>query len=1025
MKTKQTPVSKTLLGLSRLLVRGLCPGVLAFAPAAWAITETFTPGTHTWTVPAGVTSVAIETRGGGGAGGAASRTTTRSKGGGGAGGSFAKVADFGVTAGQTYKVVVGAGGVSDLTGIANGNVLPGQKGGDSKFSSSDELTNYCVAVGGKGGANSVDGSGADPFQPLGGAGSTVGNVGDSPFRQGGSGSQGPANNSGGGGGGAGNVANGTGANQNNGGAGGNAGGGAGASGRNSNGSGAAATAVGFGGGGAGACQLSGAAASAIGGAGGNGQVQLTYTVQLGVDNYAVTVANSSQTAGAAFDVTITAKDINNTTVPDTVNVVTMTSPDGSLMEFDWNNDTIFGDNSGTLIPSALDITPVAGQRTIKARNRKAEEKTLVATSGLITTTTPPAVTTAPAAFTKLQILAPGEIAAPGTLTGKTGTPTATFSVSFDVTVNGVDDNWNLVNTVTDTVAISTTAPASVLPADTALVDGTEVFPVALNSLGSFTLTATDQTPGNGTQFPDTTPLITVQPVTFVWKGDGVANQWDTTTLNWDSPNGTGVPFVSGNNVLFDASSSNQTVDLVGSVTAATITANSGLEYTLGSTNSGSITGGTAIAKFGSGRLTLSTANDNTGAIAIFNSGALRAAATQALGSGTITINGGSGTKGGLELIGGISLNNPVNFFTKISSEGISPGIRNISGDNALTGTIGTSTSGDYFMIQSDAGLLTLGTTGSNAFTFFGGKFLFLRGVGNGLFAGNITSGSGSHLTKDDAGTWTIGGSTSHTASTTINGGTLALGASGSITASSSLTIAAGATFDTSAVTTHTIPAARPLTFGINATDSGSSGKIAAAGLDISAAVVTAYTITGTPDDPAYVLATYTSLVGTPSFASVPTPPAGYTLDYAYQGNKIALVGGSDPFLSWAANDPGVLFGGDQNNDGVENGLAWLLGAADPNVSALSKLPVITQTGGNLKMTFDMLPASARGTSQLFIESSTNLGTWSAGVLVPDADGGTAPVTFVVTGTNPLDVEATISSSEAVAGKLFGRLKAVR
>jgi hypothetical protein len=33
------------------------------------------------------------------------------------------------------------------------------------------------------------------------------------------------------------------------------------------------------------------------------------------------------------------------------------------------------------------------------------------------------------------------------------------------------------------------------------------------------------------------------------------------------------------------------------------------------------------------------------------------------------------------------------------------------------------------------------------------------------------------------------------------------------------------------------------------------------------------------------------------------------------------------------------------------------------------------------------------------------------------------VTFSVSGTNPLDVEATVSSSEAAGGKLFSRLKA--
>jgi hypothetical protein len=46
------------------------------------------------------------------------------------------------------------------------------------------------------------------------------------------------------------------------------------------------------------------------------------------------------------------------------------------------------------------------------------------------------------AFSKLQLLAPGETAAPGSATGKTGTPVAqTAGTSFNVTVNAVDANW--------------------------------------------------------------------------------------------------------------------------------------------------------------------------------------------------------------------------------------------------------------------------------------------------------------------------------------------------------------------------------------------------------------------------------------------------------------------------------------------------------------------------------------------------------------------------------------------------------
>ncbi len=107
------------------------------------------------------------------------------------------------------------------------------------------------------------------------------------------------------------------------------------------------------------------------------------------------------------------------------------------MEFDWNSDGTYGDNSGTL---------VAGVKTIKARNKRAEiTATIVASIGAITTTTPPSVTTTALAFSKLQVLAPGETAAPGTATGKTGAPPYYLvGTPFTVTVNAVDAYWNFI-----------------------------------------------------------------------------------------------------------------------------------------------------------------------------------------------------------------------------------------------------------------------------------------------------------------------------------------------------------------------------------------------------------------------------------------------------------------------------------------------------------------------------------------------------------------------------------------------------
>lgn len=102
-------------------------------------------------------------------------------------------------------------------------------------------------------------------------------------------------------------------------------------------------------------------------------------------------------------------------------------------------------------------------------------------------------------FKKLQILLPGETAAPGTASGKTGTPDVQgIGVPFNVIVNAVDDNWYLAGTARDVVNFTSTDASAVLPADTALVGGTLTLPVTLNDFGTFTLTVTDVTDGTKT-----------------------------------------------------------------------------------------------------------------------------------------------------------------------------------------------------------------------------------------------------------------------------------------------------------------------------------------------------------------------------------------------------------------------------------------------------------------------------------------------------------------------------------------------
>ena len=114
-------------------------------------------------------------------------------------------------------------------------------------------------------------------------------------------------------------------------------------------------------------------------------------------------------------------------------------------------------------------------------------------------------------FVKLQALMPNEVAAPGTASGKTGAPTArTAGTSFNVTVNAVDANWNKVNTITDTVGLTSSDAQAVLPANVPLVAGTKVLAITLKTAPSQTVTASDVTDGSKT--PNTSPSTTVNPL---------------------------------------------------------------------------------------------------------------------------------------------------------------------------------------------------------------------------------------------------------------------------------------------------------------------------------------------------------------------------------------------------------------------------------------------------------------------------------------------------------------------------------
>lgn len=130
------------------------------------------------------------------------------------------------------------------------------------------------------------------------------------------------------------------------------------------------------------------------------------------------------------------------------------------------------------------------------------------------------------------------------------------------------------------------------------------------------------------------------------------------------------------------------------------------------------------------------------------------------------------------------------------------------------------------------------------------------------------------------------------------------------------------------------------------------------------------------------------------------------------------------FDAWATG--GESFDGDGNNDGVPDGIAFLLGAATPGTDARPLLPTASKSGNDLLLSFSCLPSSERGGANLFVQHSGDLGSgdsWTS-VTVPDTSSGpTNGVSFSVTpGAGGLnDVTATIDDLEALNGKLFGRL----
>src|SRR5262249_44797755 len=151
--------------------------------------------------------------------------------------------------------------------------------------------------------------------------------------------------------------------------------------------------------------------------------------------------SSTATAGAAFaqQPVIRIEDsLGNLLSSDNSTVVTASRVAGT--------STLQGTTALTAVNGLVIFTNLSYQL--------AETMSIGFASGALTGATSSNVVGGAGSFAKLQLLAPGEIAAPGTATGKSGQVSSqTAGSAFNVTVNAVDTYWNVVNT-NDVIAIS-------------------------------------------------------------------------------------------------------------------------------------------------------------------------------------------------------------------------------------------------------------------------------------------------------------------------------------------------------------------------------------------------------------------------------------------------------------------------------------------------------------------------------------------------------------------------------------------
>jgi autotransporter-associated beta strand protein len=284
--------------------------------------------------------------------------------------------------------------------------------------------------------------------------------------------------------------------------------------------------------------------------------------------------------------------------------------------------------------------------------------------------------------------------------------------------------------------------------------------------------------------PAITLTVSGTAANLVWTGSA-SNSWDNgVSANWNNTaSNSPDKFFPADNVTFNdtaGAAGNVVINggALGSVQpGSVVVSNTALNYTFSGT--GSIGGTTSLVKNGPGGLTINTSNSYGGGT-FLNGGVLTAGSNGALGTGALTISGGTLNSNAIETYAG--------------GTHLSGGLLNLGNSAALSGGPLTITGGSLDN-TSGAAMTLAGNIAQNwiaSFTFVGSNPLNLGtgavtlGItptvtvgGSTLTVGGGISGNYG-LSLRGAGTLNLGGANTYVGNTTINSGVLQLGTSSAI-----------------------------------------------------------------------------------------------------------------------------------------------------------------------------------------------------------------------------------------------------